>query len=209
MRTSLFLVSAMSGVLLLSGCTIQGAGPGTNASETPTPTSVSHSPSPSSTPSPTSTRVDPNAPEGQCENENLSVEVEHQSGAAGSRYSNILFTNTGSAECALSGYPGVSVVGHGNGTQLGAPADRNAADGLATVRLEPGSTAIAVLQETNINDNGGPLAGSCDVETGDGYRIYPPHSFDAVFVEESVAACASGTVWMHVGPSRRDEFRRI
>ena len=202
MRAHLFLVPAMAaGLLLLSGCTASAGAPGSSASPTSTSPSPSGTSSPPATPSPTPTQVDPNAPEGQCENANLSVEVQPESGAAGSLFSSIRFTNTGSAECALSGYPGVSVVGHGNGTQLGAPADQSpASGGLPTVQLPPGSAAVALLQETNIGDNGGPLGESCDVEAGDGYRIYPPHSFDAVFVQQSVPACTSGTVWMHVGP---------
>ena len=196
MRKNGILVPAVAGILLLSACAGQPSSlPSTNPAPLP---STSASPFPSDTPTPPP--VDPDAPEGQCQNASLSVEVQLEDGAAGSRYSNIVFTNTGTTECALRGYPGVSVVGHGNGTQLGAPADRTPApDGLSTVQLPPGSTAIAVLQETNIGDGGGPLAGNCEVETGDGYRIYPPHSFDAVLVEAAVPACASGAVWMYVG----------
>ena len=192
------LVISLAGVLLLGGCAGQpSAAPSTSTSSS-TP-STSASPFPTDTPTPPP--VDPDAPEGQCQNENLSVDVQLGEGAAGSRYSSIIFTNTGSAECALRGYPGVSVVGHGNGTQLGAPADRTALPegGITTVQLAPGGTAVAQLQETNIGDGGGPLAGECEEEPGDGYRIYPPHSFDAVLVEDAVPACANGTVWMYVG----------
>ena len=193
MRKGLLLSAPVASILLLSGCTGQpSSSPSTDAS----------SPSTSASPVPTDTPpVDPDAPEGQCETANLAVDVQLGEPAAGSRYSRIVFTNTGATECALRGYPGVSVTGHGNGTQLGAPADRTPVPdgGIATVQLAPGGTAVAQLQETNIGDGGGPLAGECEVEPGDGYRIYPPHSFDAVLVEDAVPACASGTVWMYVG----------
>ncbi len=34
----------------------------------------------------------------------------------------LIFTNTGSAECSLEGYPTVEFVGDGDGTQIGATA---------------------------------------------------------------------------------------
>jgi hypothetical protein len=194
MRRGLFLVTVAVGLLALGGCAAEpSAPPSTNASS-------SASPSSSPTPSTTAPLVDPDAPEGQCDTKNLSVQVEPGEAAAGSTYSNIVFSNTGTGECALRDYPGVSVVGHGNGGQLGAPADRaEASSGISTVTLAPGGTAVAQLQEVNIGDGGGPLAGNCESEPGDGYRIYPPHSFDAVFVKAAVPACANGTVWMYVG----------
>lgn len=196
MRKGLLLVPSVAGILLLSACAGQPASPPSTGTSSP---STSASPFPTDTP--TAPPVDPDAPEGQCETANLAVDVQPGDAAAGSRYSTIVFTNTGTTECALRGYPGVSVTGHGNGTQLGAPADRTPIPdgGIVTVQLAPGGTAVAQLQEANIGDGGGPLAGDCEVEPGDGYRIYPPHSFDAVLVEDAVPACASGTVWMHVG----------
>ncbi|MDF2443848.1 MAG: hypothetical protein JWR01_2051, partial [Subtercola sp.] len=70
-----------------------------------------------------------------------------------------------------------------------------------TVTLQPGQTVSAALQQTNIDGGGGPLAGNCTVVAGDGYRVYPPHSFTAFFVASAgILACSNTVDWMSVGP---------
>lgn len=116
-------------------------------------------------------------------------------------HAQIVFTNTGPTACVLRGAPGVSVVGRGDGTQLGEAADRAADQNPPAVTLAAGGgTASAPLQSVNIGTDGGPLGTACAVEAGDGYRVYPPHSYVAVFVPATVDACTSGTAWMTVGP---------
>ena len=91
----------------------------TTATATATATTTQAAPAPSS-----STRTDPNAPAGQCADADLKVTMGPGDAAAGSIHSTVRFTNTGGSACYLAGFPGVSVVGDGNGTQLGVPADR-------------------------------------------------------------------------------------
>lgn len=141
------------------------------------------------------------APAGQCSDDALGIRIARaqDGGAAGSEYYDVLFTNTGGASCALRGTPGVSVVGDGNGTQLGKPADRNQS-GVKTVRIAVGQTVAAPLRVVNIGTNGGPLDG-CTVQKGDGYRVYAPHSKKAVLVSDaSAVACVRGPSFMTVGP---------
>ncbi|TPX04277.1 DUF4232 domain-containing protein [Schumannella luteola] len=88
------------------------------------------------------------------------------------------------------------MVGHGDGTQLGVPAECPA-DGPAiqTVTIQPGGTATAVVRVANLQGGG---ATGCATEKGDGWRIYPPHSFAAVFVPDAgVLACTDSQVWMN------------
>jgi len=120
---------------------------------------------------------------------------------AGSMYYQLVFTNTGSAVCELRGYPGVSVVGEGNGTQLGDAAERVEGMTVETYELKPGDSIGASIQMVNIGTNGGPLDTACDVAAGDGWRIYPPHSFTAVFVPSpGLPACLAPDVsWLRVG----------
>ena len=99
-------------------------------------------------------------------------------GGDGNRITQIVFTNTGSTLCALEGAPGVSVVGHGDGSQLGKPAGR-ATSGGTVVRIKPGSAAVASLtriyldsRTTSFNTASGGTT-PCKVEHGDGYRILP------------------------------------
>jgi hypothetical protein len=162
-------------------------------------------PAPSSTvtgtPEPTTAPVgtDPNRPANQCTDIGVSVVIAKGGGGAGSEYYDVLFTNTGGTACALRGTPGVSVVGDGSGTQLGKPADQ-VRTGIRTLSLQAGDTVAAPLKIVNIGTNGGPLPG-CTVQKGDGYRVYPPHSRKAYFVQDPRAvACVKGPSFMSIGP---------
>ena len=161
----------------------------------------------SADPNPTAsaTRTDPGAPKGQCADSALRLDIQETGGGLGSRQDLIVFRNAGTTTCALAGAPGVSVVGDGNGTQLGQPAGRG--PGASEVfQLKPGDTVTAELDRisvdgrtTTFSSDGDQVA--CDVQKGDGYRIYPPHSFKAVLLRRSdVWACTSKFVWMHVSP---------
>lgn len=197
MKRRVFVSALALGTLLFSGC----AGVQPASSPTPAPTGTATvSPAPESpSPTPSVGPVDPNAPAGQCLNEDLSLSLGQPNGAAGSEYVDIIFTNTGTEPCALRGTPGVSVVGDSNGTQIGVPAEQTGPANPPTVQLAPAGTAHATLQSVNIGTDGGPLTDQCTVSTGDGYRVYPPHSFDSIFVPSAgVPACSNGVVWMHI-----------
>jgi hypothetical protein len=121
-----------------------------------------------------------------------------QGGAsAGSTHYELTLTNTGSSACTTGGFPGVSFVGDGTGTQLGAPARRDGSAG-AALRLAPGQTASAdltVAQAGNFPD--------CSPQTADGLRVYPPNDRDALFVRTTgLTACRSDAVLLSVGPLR-------
>lgn len=60
----------------------------------------------------------------QCTTSELNISTGTQQGAAGSVLIDLNFTNAGSTDCTLHGFPGVSFVGMDNGTQIGAPAVR-------------------------------------------------------------------------------------
>ncbi|WP_210480529.1 DUF4232 domain-containing protein [Naasia sp. SYSU D00948] len=190
-------VLGLAGALLLAGCAAGGGGTPTT-SPTTSPTSPPTSAPPSTpTPSPTET-----GPADQCPDDALQITVGEGDPGAGNIGYDITFTNTGSAPCTLRGFPGVSVVGDGNGTQLGQPADRTDAR-VEDVRIAPGGTAVAPLQAVDIGSDGGPLGDECPTTTGDGWRIYPPHSFRAFFVESpGIAACTGSRPWLTVGPVR-------
>ena len=96
---------------------------------------------------------------------------------AGSTVVPIIFENTGKRPCQLEGYPGVSFVGGGNGTQIGAPAGREAGAPIAVFDLAPGDSVQAPLRISEAGNYS-----TCGDETADGLRVYPPHSYDAVFV---------------------------
>jgi len=99
----------------------------------------------------------------------------------------IIFTNSGSGACELHGFPGVSFVGDGNGTQLGAAADEDQSVPISQHTLQPGDAVQAVLKVAQAHNFSG-----CTPKAADGLRIYPPHSYDAVFVKASgLTACTN------------------
>jgi hypothetical protein len=154
----------------------------------PSPTQSSPIPSPSSTSStPTASGT---TGLGTCAVGDLRVTLGAPSGAAGSTIRPIVFTNTGSGPCELHGFPGVSFVGDGNGTQLGAAADQDQSAPVTQYTLQPGDAVHALLKIVQAANVAG-----CTAKTADGLRVYPPHSSDAVFVKASgLTACTESTV---------------
>ncbi|THG30862.1 DUF4232 domain-containing protein [Naasia lichenicola] len=196
-------IAAVTLCALLAGCSAP-APASTVTVTTPPETSATPSPTASASVTPTPPPVDPtdpNAPAAQCADDAIGTQVLPADSGAGSMYYQLVFTNTGTADCELRGYPGVSVVGDGNGTQLGASAEHFDGMEIATYPLKPGDSIGASIQMVNIGTDGGPLGDACDVAAGDGWRIYPPHSFVAVFVESpGLPACLSSDVsWLRVG----------
>lgn len=118
-------------------------------------------------------------------------------GAAGSVEVSIALENTGSSSCTLQGWPGVSFVGDGNGTQIGAAAvlDRDVPHG--TVTLAPGASALAPLKIVRAENV--PTA-DCSPLPADGFRVYPPGSKSSVFIPTTAyTACrASGEQLLNV-----------
>lgn len=128
-----------------------------------------------------------------CELGDLTVgaRVPAGSGAAGSQYVLITFTNKSGAPCWMYGYAGVSFVGNQDGTQLGKPARRAKSVSASPVKLADGNTETELLK---IADAGVWDAKECVPTTSDGFRIYPPSSYTAAYVKFATTACQSKSV---------------
>lgn len=182
----------------LAGCAPSGdSAAGPSPSSTPT---ASASSAPVSAPSaePSASGSPTPAPEGTCPTDGLDVTVvDGGGGAAGSVDLALQFTNTTDAECLLDGPPGVSFVGDGNGTQIGAAATQTG-DG-QPVRIAAGGSAYAPLKVANAQNYD---AADCTPVAADGYRVYPPHSYTSVFVKASgTTACQNpDAALLSVGP---------
>lgn len=104
----------------------------------------------------------------------------------------LVLTNTGDATCTLQGWPGVSFVGGGDGTQLGAAADRDIVSlPHDRVTLRPGGGAtvpVAVASAADWSDR------QCVPQDADGLRVYPPGETHALFVEGDFTACTDPAV---------------
>jgi hypothetical protein len=179
---AILLVIAIVVVIWLLVASRGSANPST---PTPTPSATTTSASPRPTPTTTQTGTPALA---RCTVDMLKVTLGQPSGAAGSELVPILFTNSSAKPCELHGFPGVSFVGDGNGTQLGAAADEEGS--VIQNTLQPGGTAAAPLKIAQAANFEG-----CQVTPADGLRVYPPHSFDAVFVKaDGLSACSNADV---------------
>lgn len=126
-----------------------------------------------------------------------SLRYRHASDAAGSVYGKIVVTNTSGRTCTLHGYGGVSYVGHGDGTQIGAAAVRLPAT-VHTVRLRPGDSARDLVQMTNAQNY--PVH-RCRPRKVDGFRIYLPDETHSQYVEHQTTGCANSKIeLLHVKP---------
>jgi hypothetical protein len=179
---------ALSVALAVSACA-------TRSSDQPTGTPTgSSSASSSVTTSPRPTATSTAVPiEGQCDTGNLSGSIGRGGGgAAGSVEVTLVLTNNGSTECSLQGWPGVSFVGDGNGTQLGKPAEFDRSKPHPTVVLKPGGTAVAplkIVQAGNYDES------ACQPKPADGFRVYPPGSTASLFVKDAdFTACTSDSI---------------
>jgi len=119
----------------------------------------------------------------------VSAEPSPGGGSAGHLLYTVRVTNTGTQQCTVQGYPGVSLVADGTGKQLGAAADRVPAD-TPLMRLEPGKSAVSQVQVTRAASYGG----DCGITDAAGFRIYLPGETHAAFAPATVKACTSTTV---------------
>lgn len=119
--------------------------------------------------------------EGQrCSSSALAISVGASDSAAGSVYRQIEFLNTSSQTCALSGFPGVSLVSGSNGsTQVGTSAEREIIkEDTPVIILAPGEAANADLRMINP----GVYGAQCTESAGDALKIYPPDDQESTIV---------------------------
>ncbi|WP_426625027.1 DUF4232 domain-containing protein [Leifsonia sp. McL0607] len=185
-RTIVTLALAAALAVGVAGCA-SGKTPSASPSSSNSPTDTG-----SASPRPTGTSTSQPI-EGQCATSDLTGSIgPGGGGAAGHVEVTLVLTNNGLGQCSLQGWPGVSFVGDGNGTQLGNPADFDRSAPHATVVLQPGGTAQAPLKITQALNY--PEA-DCKPKKADGFRVYPPGSTESLFVKDaSFTACTTTTV---------------
>jgi hypothetical protein len=194
-RSLIALGGGILAVGLMAGCTSSSPSPAVTVTRTATAAPTTSAP-PSPRPTP-STSTGAAQAGGLCAAGQLQASVGERDGApAGSgngmnqQHVAIIVTNTGSASCTLQGWPGVSLVGKGNGTQLGAAAQFDRSTPHPTVTIAAGGKTQAPLDyvDAAVYD-----PGECQPTNADGLRVYPPGSRAALFVPDPLQACASTT----------------
>ena len=140
------------------------------------------------------------APVAQCSSSQLSYQYRPGGAATSHRYGRLVAQNTGDTVCRTGGYGGVSYVGGGNGTQVGAAATRSPGR-VRTVVLQPGQRVVQAVDLTVARAYPAEVCGPVPV---DGFRVYPPNSRTAVFVRHRTVGCANPEVQLiEVEPYRR------
>jgi Protein of unknown function (DUF4232) len=118
------------------------------------------------------------------------------SGAAGTIYYPIEFTNLGSRTCWLSGYPRVTGTSK-SGTSFGRAAGRLTLP-VRRIMLRKNQTAHALL---GIVEPG--IIAGCHAVTGGGLAVHPPGQARRQLVGSFYFSGCSNKVYMHVGPIQR------
>ena len=120
-----------------------------------------------------------------CTNADLTASYRATDAGAGHRYGRLILTNTSSTSCRTGGYGGLSYVGGGDGTQIGAAATRDA----GTVRsyvVRPGKRVVSDVDAV--------LAANYSVKRCrpahvDGFRVYVPNSTTSQYVAHATRGC--------------------
>lgn len=120
----------------------------------------------------------------ECTNAEL-VASYHGGGAAMShQYGRIVLKNKSDHACSVRGYGGLSYVGHGDGTQIGAPATRTKSR-VRSIVVDPGERVHSRVVETSW----GPYAGRCRRAHVNGFRVYLPDETRSQFVKHPTVGC--------------------
>ena len=126
----------------------------------------------------------------ECTKANLSAKYKGGDAATSHVYGRIILRNTSEVTCFVQGYGGLSYVGKGNGTQIGAAADRTPSATPKTV-LKPGDKVRSAIVETSF----APYPKKeCRPTKVDGFRVYVPDETRSIFIEHPTTGCANPKV---------------
>jgi hypothetical protein len=132
------------------------------------------------------------APKGvpECRRDNITASYKNTDAAMSHRFGRLKLKNTSEETCWIKGYGGLSYVGDGNGTQIGAPADRTPSPTPLTV-LAPGDKVRSAVSETvaEVYDKS-----ECQPTKVDGFRVYIPDETHSIFIAHVTTGCKNTSV---------------
>jgi hypothetical protein len=105
--------------------------------------------------------------------------------AASHRFGHLVLRNVSRHSCRTGGYGGLSYVGAGNGTQVGAAADRTPSR-VRELVLRPGQRTVSAVVEV-VAAVYSPRV--CRPAHVDGFRVYVPNAFRSQFVKHPTTGC--------------------
>jgi hypothetical protein len=125
-----------------------------------------------------------------CTNGDLTASYHRHDAGMGHTYGWIALRNTSGHACHTGGYGGISYVGDGNGTQIGAPAVRLPGSA-ATYVLQPGQRLRSSIDQ--VTDLNYPRK-KCHPQHVDGFRVYVPNATLSQFVKHPTTGCRNHDV---------------
>jgi len=131
------------------------------------------------------------SPAPSCTNTDLTASYRHSDDGAGHSFGWIVLRNTSGHACRTGGYGGVSYVGDGNGTQIGAAAERTDAADVASLVVGPGQRLRSPVDEVNAFNF--PKK-RCDRAHVDGFRIYVPNATASQYVVHPHVGCRNPNI---------------
>lgn len=126
-----------------------------------------------------------------CGNADLAASYRHSDDGAGHRFGWIVLTNTSGHACHTGGYGGVSYVGDGDGTQIGAPAVRRDHAAATTFVVKAGGRLRSPIDEARAGNFGKK---KCHQAHVDGFRVYVPNATLSQFVPHATTGCRNAKV---------------
>ncbi len=123
----------------------------------------------------------------ECDNDDLLATYQDRGGAAGSIYGVIRLTNVSGRTCHTGGFGGLSYVGNGDGTQIGAAARRQHQKAVHRIDLAPGDRVRSQVRQVEA----GAYGDRCRTREVDGFRVYVPDETHSQFVEHPTTGCAN------------------
>ncbi len=125
------------------------------------------------------------APVAPCTNAELRASYHRTDAGMSHRYGRIVLRNVSDHACRTGGYGGLSYVGGGDGTQVGAPADRVPGT-VRSIVVAPGEKVVSAVSETVASVY--PRR-ECRRAHVDGFRVYVPNETHSQYVKHPTTGC--------------------
>lgn len=127
---------------------------------------------------------------GTCTNAELRASYHATDAAMSHRYGRIVLKNVSDHACRTGGFGGLSYVGGGDGTQIGAAAERTPSR-VRTILVRPGQKVVSAVAEVDATVYPRHRCRPADV---DGFRVYLPNETASQYVEHATTGCRNTRV---------------
>jgi hypothetical protein len=125
-----------------------------------------------------------------CTNADLTASYRATDAGAGHRYGKLILANTSSSRCRAGGYGGLSYVGDGDGTQIGAAASRDPG-AVKSYVVRPGQRLVSMVDAAVASNYS---VKRCRPAHVDGFRVYVPNATKSQYVVHATRGCRNAKI---------------